>query len=306
MREALLVAAALAALAAGVRAGVRGGARGVALAAVGTVATLAAFAAGAYAPWDAPARTLVLVYAGALLAKLAALGRARRRPGFARGLAYLAVYPGLSADLAFVRDPRPRRRAGAATALAGTFEMAGACLVATLAARAGVFAAGAWPAAWARMASLMFLLDGAFRLGRGALAAGGFRAEVLSRAPWAAADLADFWGRRWNLLVARTLGTEVYGPLRRGVGRVAATLAAFLVSGLYHEALFTLPVPHEVGGHTAFFLLHGAAILTTQGPALRGRPGLARAVGWGIFLATAPLFFGGPYPAAAPLERVFG
>jgi len=306
VRDALLVAAAVAALAAGARAARRGGARGVALALVGTLATLAAFAAGAYAPWDAPARTLVLVYAGALLAKLAALGRARRAPGFARGLAYLAAYPGLSADVAFTPDPRAHRRAGAAAALAGALEMAGACFLATLAARAGILAAGAWPAAWARMVTLLFLLDGAFRVGRGALAAGGFRAEVLSRAPWAAADLADFWGRRWNLLVARTLGTEVYGPLRRGVGRVAATLAAFLVSGVYHEALFTLPVPHEVGRHTLFFLLQGAAILATQGPALRGRPGLARAVAWGIFLATAPLFFGGPYPAAAPLERVFG
>ena len=300
MREALLVAAALATLAAELRAATRGRA----LAVIGTLATLAAFAAGAFLPTAPPPRTGWIVYAGTLLAKLAALGRAPHRLGLARGLAYLAVYPGLEPGLAFVRDPRARRGAGLASLGIGLVEVAAAFAVAAAADRAGLLAAGPYPAAWARMASLMLLLDGTFRATRGALVACGRAAEVLSRAPWAAADLADFWGRRWNLLVARTLAADVYGPVRGVAGRVAGVFAAFLVSGVYHEALFVLPTGGAVGAPTAFFLLHGAAIIATRARALRRRPALARVVAWAVFLASAPLFFGGAYPAAAPLEHV--
>ncbi len=230
-------------LAAGLRAG-RGGAAGLVLAVVGTLATLAAFAAGAYPPWAPPPRTGDgVVYAGTLLAKLAALARARRTPRRRAGPRVprrLSRPVGRASRSCATRGPAVGAVPGVARV--GLVEVAAACrFVDGRRARAGLLDADPWPAAWARMASLMFLLDGTFRATRGALVACGRAAEVLSRAPWAAADLADFWGRRWNLLVARTLGAEVYGPLRRRGGRVAATFGAFLVSGVYHEALFVLP-----------------------------------------------------------------
>ena len=300
MREALLAAAALATLAAGLRAA----RHGRALATAGVLATLAAFAAGAFLAAPPPPRTGLLVFAGTLLAKLAALGRGPHGLGFARGLAYLLAFPGLTPGLAFVRDARARRGAGLASLATGLAEAGAGIAAAALADRVGVLAAGPFPAAAARMLALLLVLDGTFRLTRGALVACGLASEVLSRAPWAAADLADFWGRRWNLLVARTLAADVYGPVRAVGGRAAGVLGAFLVSGVYHEALFALPTGGPVGAPTAFFLLHGLAVLGTRGPALRRRPALARAIAWAVFLATAPLFFGGAYPAAAPLEHV--
>lgn len=84
--------------------------------------------------------------------------------------------------------------------------------------------------------------------------------------PYLATSLQDFWGRRWNLMVSNILRLSIYGPIRRVasplVGRrwalVAATLAAFVVSGLMHEVIFyyfTRVWPTwEV---TWFFVLHG-------------------------------------------------
>lgn len=299
MRPLLLAAVVLATLAAGLRAS---RARPF-LSSVGTLAAMLAFAFGAFAPVPVPLRTWGLVYAGTLLAKLCALGRdtAPLRPG--RGLAYLFAYPGLAPGLAFRRDPSARRGAGSLVALLGVVEVAGAFAFAATADGAGWLQAGAYPAAWARMASLMLLLDGLFRATRGALLASGCVAERLSHAPWAAGSLAAFWGRRWNLLVARTLAADVYAPVKARAGRVAGVFAAFLASGVYHEALFTFPTGAEGGGHVVYFLAQATAV--AAGSAWGRTPRFARAWAWAVMLATAPLFFGGPYPAAAPLERAW-
>lgn len=301
MRPLLLAAVVLATLAAGLRAS---RARPF-LASAGTLATMLAFAFGAFAPASVsvPLRTWGLVYAGTLLAKLCALGRDPAPLAPRRGLAYLFAYPGLAPGLAFRRDPSARRGAGALVALLGAVEMAGAFALAGAADRAGWLRAGAYPAAWARMASLMLLLDGLFRATRGVLVASGCVAERLSRAPWAAGSLAAFWGRRWNLLVARTLAADVYGPVKARAGRVAGVFAAFLASGVYHEALFTFPTGAEGGGHVVYFLAQAAAVVAA--PAWGRTPLAARAWAWAVMLASAPLFFGGPYPAAAPLERAW-
>ncbi|KAL6650918.1 hypothetical protein ACP70R_009843 [Stipagrostis hirtigluma subsp. patula] len=81
--------------------------------------------------------------------------------------------------------------------------------------------------------------------------------------PYLSASLRDFWGRRWNLSVPALLRQCVFRPVRArlGGGRGAAAagvLAAFLVSGIMHEAMFyyiTLRPP--TGEAAAFFALHG-------------------------------------------------
>uniref|UniRef100_A0A6U1R9U0 Wax synthase domain-containing protein n=1 Tax=Cyclophora tenuis TaxID=216820 RepID=A0A6U1R9U0_CYCTE len=47
---------------------------------------------------------------------------------------------------------------------------------------------------------------------------------------------ADFWGRQWNRLVHTGLKNGVYKPVRKYTNsQWAATIAAFLMSGLLHE-----------------------------------------------------------------------
>ncbi|BAT01957.1 probable long-chain-alcohol O-fatty-acyltransferase 5 [Oryza sativa Japonica Group] len=85
--------------------------------------------------------------------------------------------------------------------------------------------------------------------------------------PYLATSLADFWGRRWNLMVPAVLRPSVYLPVRARHGAAAGVAAAFLVSGLMHEVLFyyiTLDPGCTTGEVTAFFALHGACVVAER------------------------------------------
>lgn len=87
--------------------------------------------------------------------------------------------------------------------------------------------------------------------------------------PYLSTSLQDFWGRRWNLVVSRTLGPSVYDPVlcisEQFLGRkwapLPAVMSTFVVSALMHELIFyymgCLPPTWEI---TLFFLLHGACL----------------------------------------------
>jgi alginate O-acetyltransferase complex protein AlgI len=298
LRFVLLALALAASLHAGLRVARRAGAP---LGVLATALAGAAFVAGACAPWSPMARWFVLVYALGAWVKALALGRDGGASG-ARAAAFLLAYPGLEAAWAFVRDRRPRRRAGLRQAVIGLVETAAAPAVATLLDRVGVHGWGLFPAAWARGVVLTLLLDGGFRLLFGLFRASGFRAEDVFREPWRASDLGDFWGRRWNRGIGRTLEREVYVPLRPRAGRPVAALAAFGASGVLHEVLMGL-TGGRPGPYLAFFLLQGVALAALRG--VRSAR-LRFAVSWAVLLGTAPLFFGEAYRRALPLERTFG
>jgi hypothetical protein len=302
VREALLVAAVLATAGAAWRAWAFGK---PALALIGAVATLACVAFAAFGDAEPWLRGAAAVYANALLGKILALGRPTARAmSPPRGLAYLFLHPGLDPDLSGVRDRSADRRRGAVEAARGAVELVGAVAVAGLCARFGILDAGPFPAAWSRAASFVLLLDGFFRLARGVLEASGYSSESVFRDPWKMSDLAEFWSRRWNRFVATTLAVEVYGPVRRRAGRVAAVLATFLVSGVIHEVIFDLPAPGSGGRWTAFFLIQGIAILALSTLPDRSRAARfgQRLAAWAVLLASAPLFFGGSFPRVDPLD----
>jgi hypothetical protein len=297
--------AVLASAAAGVRAIRRCGALRGGLA-LGLAA--GAFAAGAVLPAPAWVRAGVLVYAIAALSKSLALSRERCRSlPLSRTAAYLVAYPGLHPDWAFAKDPGARRRAGRIALAIGLAETVAALAWASTADRLGILGGPAYPAAWARAASLVLLLDGAFRGAGGAFEAVGLRSEEVFRDPWRMEDLRAFWGRRWNRIVGRTLSLEVFAPVRRAAGPAAGVMATFLASGLLHEVVFHASTGKSLGAYVAFFGIHGAAVLALDaalpGPG-RSRLGRAsrRAAAWAILLATAPLFFGEAYREAVPLE----
>ncbi len=52
---------------------------------------------------------------------------------------------------------------------------------------------------------------------------------------------SDFWGRRWNNLIHLALKQGVYKPVRWNTGnRTLASVAVFVVSGLYHELVWKI------------------------------------------------------------------
>lgn len=98
----------------------------------------------------------------------------------------------------------------------------------------------------------------------------GIELEPHFNAPYLSTSLRDFWGRRWNLVVAQTLRHTVYDPIlcvsARFMGRKWASLPAvmctFLVSALMHELIFYyLGRMRPTWELTWFFLLHGACLV---------------------------------------------
>jgi hypothetical protein len=74
---------------------------------------------------------------------------------------------------------------------------------------------------------------------------------------------ADFW-RRWNRPMYRWLLENIYKPLGGRRNPQVAALAAFAVSGLLHEYFFAVTFRRVTGYVTAFFLLHGLAVVLTR------------------------------------------
>lgn len=134
-----------------------------------------------------------------------------------------------------------------------------------------------------------------------------FNTPMLARSP------RDFWGERWNLFVQRWMRRNIFGPVGGRRHPLRGVVIVFVFSGLLHEYVIIAAlghVPDRVGWMTAFFALHGLAVVAEVGlrhkrrraAARRRGPGLPRAVAVAVHLvwltATAPLFFG-------PLGEIF-
>jgi hypothetical protein len=264
---------------------------------VGAAASLALFAAGGALGLFRPAPldgALAFLLGATVLGKTAMLRHAPRGTDWRTGVAFVLVWPGTDVRRAFARDASQRRR-GAMQLLRGVAEIVAMGVVQVTAAATGFSALGP-VARWAAdLAAFVLLLDGSCAALTGALRAAGFAAEDLFREPWRLASLADFWGRRWNLFVGRVLHDVVFVPSRRRLGAGAAVLAAFLASGVFHEVIFGLPGGEPFGRYTAFFLIQGAAMLTTDRRLPAGWPGRVAALA--VLLGASPLFFNASFRA---------
>jgi predicted DCC family thiol-disulfide oxidoreductase YuxK len=148
-------------------------------------------------------------------------------------------------------------------------------------------------AGWIGMIGMILILHfGLFQL----LAAGwrktGIDVEPIMNAPLRSKTVSEFWGRRWNSAFNRLAFEFVSRPIIRRLGgrsscdtaprspgistlhfgAAIATLTAFLVSGLIHELVISLPAGAGYGLPTVYFLLQSAGILFERAfPQIRGR-----------------------------------
>ncbi|MEZ5963429.1 MAG: MBOAT family protein [Planctomycetota bacterium] len=195
--------------------------------------------------------------------------------------AWFCVWPGM--------DPRSLAQRGAARPAARLFRAGALGLLSGLAC-----VAVAVRAPLPRLASLVLVFAGSslavhfglFTWATALLRRLGFAAERLFRAPWRATNLAEFWGRRWNLGFAELTALVVHRPLRRRLGRGPATWAAFLFSGVLHELAITLPARGGYGQPTLYFAVQALAFRVEQDHALRGRVWT-----WTCLLLPVPLAF---------------
>ncbi len=156
-----------------------------------------------------------------------------------------------------------------------------------------------------RLAATLLLLPGLslllhfglFNVAAGAWRRWGVDARALFRAPLLAQSLDEFWSRRWNVGYSEMTSLAVFRPLRSTLGSTAATIAAFLFSGLLHELAISVPVRAGYGLPFVYFALHGVAMVAERrlraGGWLSGMMGRIWTVGW-VVLPT-PILFHRPF-----------
>jgi hypothetical protein len=200
--------------------------------------------------------------------------RALRRganPPTVRSLSYLFAWPGMNATEFLASN----ERIGAwnlkflwsldfgawSFALAKT--LAGASVL--YLAATGSFRTGPLATGWLTMVGIvMFLHFGLFDLLAFGWRSAGVNAQPVMRSPLLATSLADFWSKRWNTAFNALAHQLAFRPLARRWGVVTATMGVFLISGLVHEAVISLPARGGFGLPTAYFVLQGLGVLAER------------------------------------------
>jgi alginate O-acetyltransferase complex protein AlgI len=153
---------------------------------------------------------------------------------------------------------------------------------------------------WLGMCGLIFVLHfGLFHLLSLAWRQAGVDARQIMEWPIFSTSLGEFWGRRWNRAFRDVAWTYVFRPLVRQVGPARATMAVFLVSGVVHDLVISLPARAGWGLPTLYFVIQGCGTLLEHST-LGKRLGLGRGIVGRLFClvtvaAPLPLLFHPPF-----------
>ncbi|KAL2622259.1 hypothetical protein R1flu_002464 [Riccia fluitans] len=126
--------------------------------------------------------------------------------------------------------------------------------------------------------------------------------------PFFATSIAEFWGRRWNLLINNLLRISIYNPIIEAFSRrtgkrssyqvkALGVLASFTVSGIMHEILFLYMSKKRPSFEvTMFFVLNGVGTLLESWLKRKKYYNPSKFVGWlvafcFVFLTAAWLFY---------------
>jgi alginate O-acetyltransferase complex protein AlgI len=121
----------------------------------------------------------------------------------------------------------------------------------------------------------------------------GIAAQPIMDRPVLSRTLSEFWGKRWNLGFRQLAYDLVFHPLHRQIGARAAGLLVFVISGLIHDLVISLPSRGGYGLPTGYFILQGLGVALERS-ALGRRIGLQSGIrGWVfMFLAlVGPVFW---------------
>ena len=149
---------------------------------------------------------------------------------------------------------------------------------------------------WIGMLGIVFALHfGLFHLISNLCRQLGLNAVPIMNWPIASQSLTGFWGKRWNLAFRDLTYHFLFRPLVRYIGPAGTLMAGFLVSGLVHDLVISIPAGGGYGLPTCYFLIQGTAIF-----AERSQWGRAIGLGQGVrgwlfclvsVLAPCPLLF---------------
>ena len=140
-------------------------------------------------------------------------------------------------------------------------------------------------AGWIGMAGIILCLHfGLFQLVALAWQRAGVNAQPIMREPLRATSLVDFWGRRWNAAFHFLANDFAFRPLVQKFGATTSTLLVFLISGLIHDLIISLPAHGGYGLPTGYFLIQGLGVVFER-TAFAKHIGLGH--GWRGWLFTA-------------------
>jgi Membrane bound O-acyl transferase family len=186
--------------------------------------------------------------------------REQVEPTRGRSLAYLLAWPGMDAA-AFLDPDRHANRPGIREWFWAALKTAGGAVLVWVVARR-IPANQSLLRGWIGLVGLIFLLHfGSFHLIALFWQEHGIDARPIMSNPMAAKSLSQFWGRRWNLGFHQLAHDFVFRPLDKRMGRTMAGLVVFLVSGLIHDLVISVPARGGYGLPTGYFLLQAAGVI---------------------------------------------
>ncbi len=246
---------------------------------------MALWLASAWPPWAFMWMLAFSIYVALKWLSFAdAIDPARRPAG--GSLAYLLLWPGMDAKAFFQIDKSVQRPRGREWFLAMAKMALGAILVVVAAVRVQADPLGA---GWVGMVGMVVALHfGLFHLLSVAWRRAGIDARPIMDAPFLASSLSDFWGRRWNLAFRDLAHAYVFRPLVGTLGGAGATLAVFLVSGLVHDFVISLPARGGYGRPTLYFAVQGVGAVFER-TRLGKRIGTRKAVAGRLFCSVVIL-----------------
>jgi hypothetical protein len=207
-----------------------------------------------------------------------------------RQLGYLVAWPGLDAAAFLQRSDFPRPAIGSWLFALGKFTFGAALLL---------LCVPNLPAdqddlrGWIGMLGILFVLHfGLFHLLSLGWQSTGVNAKPLMNWPILATSVSDFWGTRWNTAFRDLTHRFLFRPLTSRLGAKAALAIGFLVSGLVHDLVISLPAQGGFGGPTIYFLLQAGAVFFERSK-LGQRLGLAHGVrgrAFAVLVLAGPIF----------------
>ena len=209
-----------------------------------------------------------------------------------RSLAYLAVWPGMDAETFLTADSSAMKPSSREWLWAGLKTALGIVLLWVVA--RSIPEQEPLLRGWIGLFGLIFLLHfGSFHLIALFWQTMGIAAEPIMAKPILSKTLSEFWGKRWNLGFRQLAHDLIFRPLHRRIGVAAAGLLVFVVSGLIHDLVISLPARGGYGLPTGYFILQGLGV-TLERSTLGRRLGLQKGVPAWIFLlivTAAPAFW---------------
>jgi hypothetical protein len=209
-----------------------------------------------------------------------------------RSVAYLLAWPGMDARAFLDMTERVPRPVFGAWLWASVKTLLGATLLWAVA-RA---APSDWPLlrGWTGMIGLILLLHfGTFQIVALLWQGLGVNADPIMDAPLRSSSLREFWGKRWNLGFRQLAHELIFRPLHRRIGAGSAGFLVFVLSGIIHDMVISLPARGGYGLPTLYFLLQAFGISVERSQFGR-RLGLGRGAPGRCFMMlflVAPVFW---------------